>query len=218
MRRAVGHWLRFALVIAGVVLPAAPSAANFVYTLSLKELYDEAEIVAALHIDNAEPQFVAGRQCGVRYDAHLLRVFKPTSPRALPVIHFADRGGDELSAGQDYFVTLKRIEDPAALYAWTSGSYTRWSKLADLRRLPRGLSREEALAFLGCNGLNAALHHEIAWVLADDSVVEAGALRLFRILAPLSTQPLSTPRPHRDSSPSAASCGWARRAGRNPRA
>jgi hypothetical protein len=177
MRRSAGIWLRFALVIAGVALPAAPSAANFVYTLSLAQLYNEAEIVAALHIDNLEPQFVGGRQCGIRYDAHLLHVFKPTSPEGLPAaIQFADRSDDELSANNDYFVTLKRIENPEALYAKTSGSYTRWSKLADLRRLPQGLPREEALAFLGCSGLNAALHHEIAWVLADDSVVVTSSL------------------------------------------
>ena len=172
MQRAVDIWLRFALVIAGIALPATRSAANFVYTLSLAELYDEAEIVAALHIDNVEPQFVAGRHCGTRFDAHVLSVFKAASPqKSLVQIQFGDRRGDSLAAGRDYFVTLKHIEDPETLYGKTRGGGTGWSQMADLRHLPEGLSREEALAFLRCNGLNAALHSEVAWTIADRSIV-----------------------------------------------
>ncbi len=168
MHPAIGIWLRLALLVACVALPATRSAANFVYTFSLAELYDEAEIVAAVHIESVEPQFVAGKRCGARYGARVLRVFKPASPQGIPVaIQFGDRGGDGLSAGKNYFVTLKRIEDPETLYDEIYGRGTRWSEVADLWHLPEGLSREGALAFLGCNGLNAALHYEIAWELAE---------------------------------------------------
>jgi hypothetical protein len=160
-------WLRFAPLIACIALPATRSAANFVYTSSLSELYDEAEIVAALRIDSVEPQFVAGKRCGARYGARMLRVFKPASPQGIPVaIQFGDRGGDALSKGKDYFVTLNRVNDPETLYDGMYGRGTRWPEVADVWHLPEGLSREEALAFLGCNGLNAALHYVIAWKLA----------------------------------------------------
>ncbi|HEX9488709.1 MAG TPA: hypothetical protein VF930_00405 [Stellaceae bacterium] len=168
MRLAIGKWLRFTLLIACIALPATRSAANFVYIFSLSQLYDEAEIVAALRIDSAEPQFVAGKRCGARYGARMLRVFKPASPQRIPAaIQFGDRGGDGLSEGKEYFVTLKRIEDPETLYDEMYGRGSRWSEVADLWHLPEGLSRGEALAFLGCNGLNAALHYEIAWELAE---------------------------------------------------
>lgn len=177
MPLAIGTWLRFALLVAVIGLPATPSAANFVYTYSLSQLFDEAEVVATLHIDSVEPQFVAGRHCGARYDAHVLSVFKAASPQEVPVqVQFGDRGDDRLSAGKDYFVTLKRIENPETLYDKTRGGDAGWSAAADLRHLPEGLSRQDALAFLRCNGLNAALHSEVAWALADRSIVVTTSL------------------------------------------
>jgi hypothetical protein len=168
MRPAIGAWVRLALLVVCIALPATRSAANFVYIFSLSQLYDEAEIVAALRIDSVEPQFVAGKRCGARYGARVLRVFKPASPQGIPAaIHLGDRGGDYLSEGKNYFVTLKRIQDPETLYGEMYGRGTRWSEVADVWHLPEGLSREEALAFLGCNGLNAALHYEVAWELAE---------------------------------------------------
>jgi len=168
MRPAIGKWFCFVLLIACFALPVTRSAAHFVYVFSLAQLFDEAEIVSALHVESVEPQFVAGKRCGARYGARVLRVFKPASPQGIPVaIQFGDRGGDGLSEGKDYLVTLKRVEDPQTVYDEIYGRGTRWSEVADVWHLPEGLSREEALAFLGCNGLNAALHYEIAWELAE---------------------------------------------------
>src|SRR5260370_7875269 len=76
MRPAASRWFERALLIAYIAFLATPSVAHMVWVASLAEIYQEADILAAIYIDDAEAEFSFGRECGTRYRATIVRAFK----------------------------------------------------------------------------------------------------------------------------------------------
>jgi hypothetical protein len=172
MLSAAGKMLGCALLIGAVLfLQAQRPSANMIWVAPLEQIYEEADSVVAVRIDSAQPEFSSGRECGTRYWATIVRVFKTRAQDSgSSQIRFGHRGG--LSPGKQYLVTLRHYDDPKEIY-----DVYHPDALPDaVWVIPTDLSEARALEFIKCNDLLPGLDYDGAWEIGEKGVTMPGPL------------------------------------------
>jgi hypothetical protein len=166
MRPAASRWFERGLLIAYIAFLATPSVAHMVWVASLAEIYQEADILAAIHIDDAEAEFSSGRECGTRYRATIVRAFKTGAPDSGPAqLRFGHRDG--LSPGKQYLAVLRHYGDANKIYDIYHGI----ELTGALWVIPKDLPKAAALEFVTCNGLLPGLDYDGAWEIGAEGVI-----------------------------------------------
>jgi hypothetical protein len=144
--KALGTGIAVALMVAA---PLRAAVSVSILPKSFADRMSESQIVAVVEIEAATPEYAEDRVCGTRYAAKIVAGVKyAAQDRAATAIAFGRDAG--LTRGHRYllFFTYSQSADQV---------YERFSTLPRgviaLRPFPSGLSKEQALAYIRCNGL-----------------------------------------------------------------
>jgi hypothetical protein len=167
MVSAVGKIVGCAVLVGAVLLwPAQGPSANMIWVAPLEEIYEEADSVVAVRIDSAQPEFSSGRECGTRYWATIVRVFKMRAQDSgSSQLRFGHRSG--LSPGKQYLAVLRHYGDANKIY----DIYHDIDLPGALWVVPKDLPKAAALEFIRCNGLLSGLDYDGAWEIGAKGII-----------------------------------------------